>query len=108
MTVLHGPPATSTPLGSPAMSDPTIADAVPVVGTVATGPPRLTFTDVGKTFPDGTEALAGVSFSVSSGEFVTVVGPSGCGKSTLLRLASGLDHETAGSVDVDRSNVGYV
>ena len=62
----------------------------------------------GKTFPDGTEALADVTFSVSSGEFVTVVGPSGCGKSTLLRIASGLDDPTRGRCEVDRSNIGYV
>ena len=74
----------------------------------ATGSPALVFDGVGKTFPDGTEALRGVTFDVNPGEFVTVVGPSGCGKSTLLRLASGLDEVTAGRCDVDRSNIGYV
>jgi NitT/TauT family transport system ATP-binding protein len=68
----------------------------------------LRFHGVGKVFPDGTEALADVSFSVGAGEFVTVVGPSGCGKSTLLRIASGLDEPTSGQVDVDRANIGYV
>lgn len=68
----------------------------------------LSFDGVGKIFPDGTEALADVSFSVAPGEFVTVVGPSGCGKSTLLRIASGLDEATSGTCSVDRSNIGYV
>ena len=68
----------------------------------------LVFDRVGKIFPDGTEALQDISFTVEPGEFVTVVGPSGCGKSTLLRLASGLDHPTSGTLSVDRSNIGYV
>lgn len=68
----------------------------------------LAFKNIRKVFPDGTEAIQDVSFSVSSGEFVTVVGPSGCGKSTLLKIASGLLPETSGEVTVDRSRLGYV
>ncbi len=72
------------------------------------GQVSLRFDGLGKTFPDGTEALRDVTFAVSKGEFVTVVGPSGCGKSTLLRIASGLDAQTAGSCEVNRDNIGYV
>jgi NitT/TauT family transport system ATP-binding protein len=68
----------------------------------------LAFTGVGRTFPDGTQALHDVDLGVDSGEFVSVVGPSGCGKSTLLRLASGLDSPTTGRVDVASKRVGYV
>jgi NitT/TauT family transport system ATP-binding protein len=52
--------------------------------------------------------VADATFSVSAGEFVSIVGPSGCGKSTLLRLASGLAQVTSGTVALGEENVGFV
>jgi NitT/TauT family transport system ATP-binding protein len=48
--------------------------------------------------PDGKGlvALADLSFTVRTGEFVGVVGPSGCGKSTLLRILADVIQPTAG------------
>ena len=52
----------------------------------------------GKTYPDGTRALAPVHLAVSSREFVTLLGPSGCGKSTLLKMVAGLLAPSEGEV----------
>ena len=50
----------------------------------------LTLEEVGKRFANGVDALSGLSFQVSEGEFVSLLGPSGCGKSTALRVIAGL------------------
>jgi NitT/TauT family transport system ATP-binding protein len=68
----------------------------------------ISFRSAGKIFPDGTEAVRDVSFTLRRGEFLSVVGPSGCGKSTLLRMASGLGPHTSGEVDRKVENIGYV
>jgi ABC-type lipoprotein export system ATPase subunit len=50
-----------------------------------------------KKFDDGqVQALRGVDFRVSEGEFLAVTGPSGCGKTTLLQMLGALDRPTEG------------
>jgi len=53
---------------------------------------------VGKTFANGTQALAGMSLSIEQGEFVSLLGPSGCGKSTVLRMIAGLAEPSSGEI----------
>ncbi|MEU1588439.1 ABC transporter ATP-binding protein [Micromonospora sp. NPDC005710] len=60
----------------------------------------VSLTDLRKEFPDGTQALSGVSLHIRPGEAVAVMGPSGCGKSTLLNMVAGVDRPTSGSVVV--------
>ncbi|MHA3979534.1 sn-glycerol-3-phosphate ABC transporter ATP-binding protein UgpC [Halovulum sp. GXIMD14794] len=60
----------------------------------------LSIRDVFKRYPNGAEAVKGVSVEVGTGELVVFVGPSGCGKSTLLRMVAGLESVTAGEIEL--------
>jgi cobalt transport protein ATP-binding subunit len=61
-------------------------------------------------YPDGFEALHGVSLQIARGEKVGLVGPNGAGKSTLMLHLNGINTPTHGSVRiggtfVDRKSV---
>lgn len=60
----------------------------------------IQFTDVHYAYPDGHEAIRGVSFRISHGEKAALLGLNGAGKSTLLLLTNGLLLPTAGEVNV--------
>lgn len=74
-------------------------------------PPVVAIEDCHLAFGAGSDralsVLAGVTFAVSSHEFVAVVGPSGCGKSTLLRLITGAMRPQRGSVQVMGGDADY-
>jgi sn-glycerol 3-phosphate transport system ATP-binding protein len=61
---------------------------------------QVQFNNIGKTYPNGIEALKPTSFDIQQGEFAVLVGPSGCGKSTLLRMVAGLEEITAGELRI--------
>jgi putative ABC transport system ATP-binding protein len=55
-----------------------------------------------------TTAVDGVDFSLSEGQFVSVMGPSGCGKSTLLHILGLIDSPSEGTYRFLGENVsGY-
>jgi putative spermidine/putrescine transport system ATP-binding protein len=73
----------------------------------------------GKTFPDGTRALAPLDLEIRAGETLVFLGPSGCGKTTTLRIIAGLEAPDAGgrvlfdgadvtAVPIESRNVGLV
>ena len=65
----------------------------------------ISFSAVTKRYPEGLEALRGVSFSISAGEMVFFTGHSGAGKSTVFRLLAAIEPPTSGSIVVNGQNL---
>jgi len=62
--------------------------------------------DLVKVYPDGAEALRGISFSVEEGEFFGFLGPNGAGKSTTIKILITLLRATGGAARVFGRDVG--
>lgn len=62
--------------------------------------PLLEAKSISKSFHDPIElkVLKDISFSLNSGEFVSIMGKSGCGKSTLLYILSTMDTDYSGKL----------
>jgi osmoprotectant transport system ATP-binding protein len=65
----------------------------------------INFRAVGKTYPDGTQAVGGVDLEIPSGRLTVFVGPSGCGKTTCLRMINRMIEPTTGSIEIDGRDV---
>ena len=59
-----------------------------------------------KTYPDGTEAVRGIDFTVREGEFFGFLGPNGAGKSTTIKVLITLLPATAGRVTIAGFSLG--
>ncbi|MCI3220609.1 ATP-binding cassette domain-containing protein [Streptomyces sp. NP-1717] len=68
----------------------------------------IRFEQVGKVYPDGTAAVADLSFEVGEGELVTLVGPSGCGKTTTMMMVNRLIEPTSGRILVAGDDISTV
>ena len=68
----------------------------------------IRFNNVRKTYPNGTQALKGLSFELKDGEFAFLVGPSGAGKSTILSLLTAEEPISGGSLMVNGYNLNTI
>ncbi len=55
--------------------------------------------------PQPFHVLKEVNFTITRGEFVSVIGKSGCGKSTLLYILSTMDTDFQGDLIIDGTNI---
>jgi cell division transport system ATP-binding protein len=68
----------------------------------------IRFDQVHKRYPNGREALCGVSFNIESGALTFLTGHSGAGKSSVLKLIALIERPTRGQVIVNSQNTSGV
>ncbi|HEX3948466.1 MAG TPA: cell division ATP-binding protein FtsE [Steroidobacteraceae bacterium] len=68
----------------------------------------IRFDQVHKRYPNGREALSGVSFNIESGALTFLTGHSGAGKSSVLKLIALIERPTRGRVYVNSQNTSGV
>jgi cell division transport system ATP-binding protein len=68
----------------------------------------IRFEQVHKRYPNGREALAGVSFKIDAGELAFLTGHSGAGKSSILKLIALIERPTRGQVFVNNQNTAAI
>ncbi|HXT42758.1 MAG TPA: CbiX/SirB N-terminal domain-containing protein [Pseudonocardiaceae bacterium] len=68
--------------------------------------PAIEMRDVDFAYPDGRQALSGVSMRIDFGERVALLGPNGAGKTSLILQLNGVLTPSAGSVSIGGVPVG--
>jgi energy-coupling factor transporter ATP-binding protein EcfA2 len=84
--------------GHALLTPPTIREETPLPQP---GPPLISVNNLHYIYPDGTEALRGVSLDIFKGDFILLAGQNGAGKSSLVRHFVNLLHPTSGTVKIE-------
>jgi spermidine/putrescine ABC transporter ATP-binding subunit len=71
----------------------------------AVGKVLVELKSIGKTYPNGFQAIFPISLSIYEGEFLTLLGPSGCGKTTTLRMLGGFETPSEGRIELDGRDI---
>lgn len=61
----------------------------------------VAFSDISKQYPNGVQALQGLSFAIESGSIHAICGENGAGKSTLMKILFGLESPSSGAIAID-------
>src|SRR3982751_4504529 len=80
----------------------------PDVARVPSVAPAVVANDLVRRYGEGestVHALRGVSLEIERERLTAVMGPSGSGKSTLMHILAGLDHPSAGVVEIDGTDI---
>ncbi|MGH3872369.1 MAG: CbiX/SirB N-terminal domain-containing protein [Pseudonocardiaceae bacterium] len=93
--------ATRTPAAAPPIRRGRFIGSRPVDGVAA-----IEVRDLDFAYPDGRQALSGVSMRVEPGERVALLGPNGAGKTSLVLQLNGVLTPSAGSVSIGGLAVG--
>lgn len=65
----------------------------------------ITLAKVGKTYPNGFQAVKNMNLEIERGELITLIGPSGCGKTTTMRMINRLCPHTEGTILIDNKDI---
>ena len=71
-------------------------------------PSTLSISNLSYTYPDNTQALKDITFTINAGEHIALVGASGAGKSTLTQILLGFLQPSAGQVRIAEQEIAWV
>ena len=69
---------------------------------------NIAFENVSFIYPDGTQALRNITFSIKGGSTIALVGKSGSGKSSFINLIPRFYNVTEGKISIDEQNINEV